>query len=52
MIAKFHRTDLVICSHSREKKTLFYSLINTVFTYKDLSGAFQRALSVKISLQC
>ena len=25
-IAKFQRTDLVICSHSREGKTLSYSL--------------------------
>ena len=30
IIAKFHRTDLVICSHSREGKTLSYSQINTV----------------------
>ena len=27
-IAKFHRTDLVICSHSREGKTLSHSQIN------------------------
>ena len=25
IIAKFHRTDLVICSHSRERKTLSYN---------------------------
>ena len=25
VIAKFHRTDIVICSHSRERKTLSYS---------------------------
>ena len=25
IIAKFYRTDLVICSHSREGKTLSYS---------------------------
>ena len=25
IIAKFHKTDLVICSHCRERKTLFYS---------------------------
>ena len=31
--AKFHRTDLVICSHSREGKTPSYSKINTVFGY-------------------
>ena len=37
VIAKFHRTDLVICSHSREWRshsregqTLSYSRINTV----------------------
>ena len=30
IIAKLHRTDLVICSHSRKRKTLFYSQINTV----------------------
>ena len=29
-IVKFHRTDLVICSHSREGKTLSNSQINTV----------------------
>ena len=28
LIAKFHRTDLVICSHSREGKTPSYSRIN------------------------
>ena len=30
IIAKFHRTDLVIWSHSRGTKTLSYSRINTV----------------------
>ena len=30
IIAKYHRTDKVICSHSREGKTLSYSKINTV----------------------
>ena len=30
IIAKFHRTDLVICSHSRERKPLSYSRRNTV----------------------
>ena len=30
IIAKFQRTYLVICSHSREGKTLCYSRINTV----------------------
>ena len=29
-IAIFHRTDLVICSHSREEKTPSYSQIITV----------------------
>ena len=28
--AKFLRTDLVICSHSREGETLSYNQINTV----------------------
>ena len=28
MIAKFHRSDLVICSHSRKEKTLSYTSIN------------------------
>ena len=28
--AKLHRTDLVICTHSREGKTQSYSRINTV----------------------
>ena len=28
-LAKFHTTDLVICSHSRESKTLSYSRIST-----------------------
>ena len=26
--AKFHRTDLAICSHSREGQTPFYGKIN------------------------
>ena len=29
IIAKFHRTDLLICSHSRGEKTLSCSWINT-----------------------
>ena len=32
IIAKFHGTDLVIYSHSREGKTPSYSQINTVAT--------------------
>ena len=31
VIAKIHRTDLVICSHSREGQTLSYRRINTVY---------------------
>ena len=31
IIAKFHRTDLVICSHSRERKPPSYSRRNTVY---------------------
>ena len=30
IIAKFYRTDLVICSHSRERKILSYRQINTM----------------------
>ena len=30
ILAKLHRTDLVICSHSGEVKTPSYSQINTV----------------------
>ena len=30
IVAKFHRTDLVIFSHSRERKCQSYSRINTV----------------------
>ena len=30
IIAKLHRTDQVICSHSRERKPPSYSRINTV----------------------
>ena len=30
ILTKFHRTDLVICSHSREGKTPSYSRINTL----------------------
>ena len=30
IVAKFHRTDLVICCHSKGGKTLSYSRINTV----------------------
>ena len=30
IVKKFHRTDLVICSHPREGKTPSYSQINTV----------------------
>ena len=45
IIAKFHRTDLVICSHSTERETLSYSQINMVFmgtmkTYQD-EGMFK-----------
>ena len=30
IIANFHKTDVVICSHSREGKTLSYRGINTL----------------------
>ena len=36
IIAKFHRTDLVICSHSRPGKIQPYSQINMVLSYKVL----------------
>ena len=35
-ITKFHKTDLVSFSHSREGKTLSYSPINTVKQYIQL----------------
>ena len=31
IIAKFHGTDSIICSHSRERKTLPYGRINTIY---------------------
>ena len=34
IIAKLHRTDLVICSHFREGGTLFYSQINMIIKLK------------------
>ena len=40
---KFHRTDLVTCSHSRERTTPSYSQINTVgliICYHNLSIKF------------
>ena len=33
IVAKLRRTDFVICSHSREKKTLSYSQINMVIVF-------------------
>ena len=36
-IAKFHKTGLVICSQFRERKTLSYSQINTVYIRWQLS---------------
>ena len=30
IVAKFHRTDLAICGHSKERNTLSYSQINMV----------------------
>ena len=38
MIAKFHRTDLIICSHSREGKSPSNGQINTVFSFWLLKG--------------
>ena len=54
IIAKFHRTGLVICSHFRNKKTLSYSRINTVCagpgTERDLYLWFFEEMNVKLSL--
>ena len=44
-IANFHRTDLVICSHSREVKTLFYSRINMTFVLVGHHGTRVHLLS-------
>ena len=40
IIAKFHSADLVICSHSRKRKTLSYRQINMVHfqLYKHTQG--------------
>ena len=35
IMAKFHRTDLVICGHSREGKTLLYGQINMVYVFTE-----------------
>ena len=35
MTGKFGRTDLVICSHPKERKTPFYSRINTVTSFRN-----------------
>ena len=42
-IAKFYRTDLAIYSHSRERKTMSYSQINTedsFMNFNDLTRSF------------
>ena len=39
IIAQFVRTDLVICSHSREGETPSYNRINTVVAVRCGSGA-------------
>ena len=39
--AKFHMTDLVIFSHSREKKSSPYSLINTGMFDKNLDVCYK-----------
>ena len=43
--AKFHRTDLVICSHNKEGKTLSYNQIDTVFYLFSGSNYYVRILS-------
>ena len=53
MIAKFHRTDLVIYSHSKEKKTLSYSRINIVYALGVLyfiKGGASKSATAKIIL--
>ena len=48
IITKFHRTDQVICRHSREEKTLSYSRINMVILWhnKNWAGACVCTLSI------
>ena len=57
IIANFHRTDLVICSHSRERNTRSYSQINMVMSFffqgnvgrdKFEGGSFLRLSAVQI----
>ena len=45
IIAKFHKTDLIICSHSREWKTPSYSRINmvTLFRLEPILGAYGKS---------
>ena len=52
MIAKFQRTDLVICSHSREGETLSYSGINTVMVYLALKAGLVERDYCKCHLWC
>ena len=42
IIAKFHKTDLAICSHSRKKKTLSDSRRNTVKRVIHLQHSIER----------
>ena len=46
IIAKFHRNDLVICSHSRGRKPPSYSRRNTVF------GVWRILLTLEIPKGC
>ena len=50
MIAKFLRTDFVICSHSREGETPSYSRINKVISHTNAAVAFQTNPKVSVCL--
>ena len=45
IIAKVHKTDSVICSHSREGKALSYSQINTVHNFDIFRAIMLRCAS-------
>ena len=45
IIAKFHRADLVICSHSRERETPSYNRINKVYRMLNMSLKKQSAFN-------
>ena len=58
IIAKFHKANLVICSHSGEGKTLFYSQITVAYMYltcigETINGAmfFERMNMIEICIE-